>query len=152
MGVQIPPTPPFIFIELNHFMVSDCVFCKISDGRTKAHKVYETKNFLAFLDIRPLNPGHTIVITKRHYRWVWSVPEIGEYFEVCKKIANALMKSFKTEWIVSFILGEAVQHAHVHLLPRFENDGHGLGINFDQTKSIYESELKKLAEQIRKKL
>jgi histidine triad (HIT) family protein len=133
-------------------MVADCVFCKIVGGKSHTHKVYETKNFLAFLDIRPLNPGHTVVITKRHYRWVWDVPEIGEYFEVCQKLAKALKKTFNTERIFSVILGEAIPHAHIHLIPRFENDGHGLAINFESVKSIYDSELKKLAEQIREKL
>ena len=133
-------------------MVTDCVFCKISNNKTHAHKVFENKNFLAFLDIRPLNPGHTIVITKKHYRWVWDVPDVGEYFEVCRKIANVLRKIFKTDWIVSIILGEAVPHAHIHLVPRFPNDGHGFAINFESIKSIYDNELKKLAEKIKKKL
>lgn len=133
-------------------MVTDCIFCNIIKGKTKAYKVFENKNFLAFLDIRPLNPGHTVVIPKKHFRWVWDVPNIGEYFEVCRKISKTLGKIFKTDWIISVVLGEAVPHAHVHLVPRFKNDGHGLAINFEDTKAIYASELVKMAEKIRKRI
>ena len=133
-------------------MVSDCVFCNIVNGKSKAYKVFENKSFLAFLDIRPLNPGHTVVISKKHYRWVWDVPNIGEYFEVCRKIAKSLGKTFKTEWVISIILGEAVKHAHIQLIPRFPNDGHGLAINFEGTKAIYDSELKRLADRIKQGL
>lgn len=133
-------------------MVTDCVFCKIVDKKSKAYRVFENKEFLAFLEIRPLNPGDTIVIPKKHHRWVWDVPNIGEYFEVCRKIVNALRKTFKTDWVVSLVIGEAVPHAHIRLIPRFPNDGHGGAINFQETKSIYGSELKRLAEQIRGKI
>ncbi|KKT79078.1 MAG: Histidine triad (HIT) protein, partial [Parcubacteria group bacterium GW2011_GWF2_44_8b] len=60
----------------------ECIFCKIVKGEIASCKVYEDENFLAFLDINPQSPGHTQVITKIHYRWVWDVPNAGEYFEV----------------------------------------------------------------------
>ena len=79
----------------------DCIFCKIVSGKIPCYKVYEDENFLAFLDIRPLNLGHTLVIPKKHFRWVWDVPNIGEYFEVVCKIAVAEQKAFDTEMILS---------------------------------------------------
>ena len=71
----------------------NCIFCKIIKGDIPSHKVYEDENYFAFLDIRPLNPGHTLVIPKKHYRWVWDVENIGEYYEITSKIANAIKKS-----------------------------------------------------------
>jgi histidine triad (HIT) family protein len=85
-----------------------------------AEKVYEDENFLAFLDIKPLSPGHTLVIPKKHFRWVWDAEKIGEYFEVVKKIAVAIQKSFGTEEVFSKIIGEDVPHAHVWLFPNPE--------------------------------
>jgi histidine triad (HIT) family protein len=80
--------------------------------------VYEDDNYLAFLDIHPKAPGHTLIIPKEHYRWVWDVPNIGEYFEVVKKIAKAMQKTFgEIEEIHSRVIGEEVPHAHVWLYP-----------------------------------
>jgi len=62
----------------------NCIFCKIVKGEIPAYKIYEDENFLAFLDINPQSPGHTQVIPKRHYRWVWDIPNVGAYFEVVK--------------------------------------------------------------------
>ncbi|MDP9249341.1 MAG: HIT domain-containing protein, partial [bacterium] len=55
-------------------MEQECIFCKIVKGEVPAIKVYEDENFLAFLDIRPMGPGHTQVIPKKHYRFVWDLP------------------------------------------------------------------------------
>ena len=54
-----------------------CIFCKIVKKELPAYVVYENDNFLAFLDIYPLAPGHVQIIPKNHYRWVWDVPNIG---------------------------------------------------------------------------
>ncbi len=99
-----------------------CIFCKIVKKEIPAHIVYEDENFLAFLDIRPASPGHTQIIPKRHYRWVWDVPtegsgNIGEYFKVAQKIAKAQMKAFDTDFILSKIMGDEVPHAHIWVFP-----------------------------------
>lgn len=97
--------------------MEDCIFCKIVRGEISSHKVYEDKSFLAFLDIRPLAPGHTLVIPKAHYRWVWDMPNVGEYFLVVQKIAKALQRTFGTDAIHSKIVGEEIPHAHTWLYP-----------------------------------
>jgi histidine triad (HIT) family protein len=129
--------------------MDDCVFCKIASGEIPSHKVYEDEEFLAFLDISPLNSGHTLVIPKKHYRWVWDVENVGKYFEVVKKVAKALQKSMKTEWIVSAIIGEAVFHAHIQLIPRFPNDGHGEFLNISNRKKIPMEEIESMSKKIR---
>ena len=97
--------------------MESCIFCKIVKGEIPSHKVYEDDDFFAFLDIHPQSPGHTQVIPKKHYRWVWQVPNAGEYFEVVKKIALAQQKAFQTDFILSKIIGDEVPHAHVWVFP-----------------------------------
>ena len=97
--------------------MNDCIFCKIVTGQINAHKVYEDKDFLAFLDINPVSPGHTLVIPKQHYRWVWDVPNTGAYFEIAQKIALAQKKAFNTDFVISKIIGEEVHHAHIWVYP-----------------------------------
>lgn len=98
--------------------MKDCVFCQIVKGKLPCHKIYEDKNFLAFLDINPFCEGHTQVIPKRHYRWVWEVPDIGQYFLVVKKIVNHYQKISGDNFVASIIWGQLVAHAHVQILPR----------------------------------
>ncbi|MBL7100920.1 MAG: HIT family protein [Nanoarchaeota archaeon] len=129
--------------------MSDCVFCKIAKNEIPSHKVYEDDEFFAFLDIRPRNPGHTLVIPKKHFRWVWDVPNIDEYYKVVSKIANAIKKAFDTDYVVSLVFGEEAHHAHVWLIPRFDNDGHGGAIKLDNVKKLSDEEMGKAAEKIR---
>ncbi len=109
---------------------SDCIFCKIVRGEIPSHKVYENENFLAFLDINPRSPGHTLLIPKKHLRWVWDIeadrsvsPNIAEYFELAHKIANAQRRAFGTEMILSRITGEEVAHAHTWIFPDLKLEG-----------------------------
>jgi len=95
----------------------DCVFCKIVKGEIPCHKIYEDDNFLAFLDINPVSPGHTQIIPKDHHRWVWEVPNVGEYFEVARKVAIAQGKAFNTDFILSKTIGNEVPHAHIWVFP-----------------------------------
>ena len=103
--------------------MENCIFCKIVKGDVPSHRVYEDDNFLAFLDINPESPGHTLVIPKEHYRWVWDVPNAGEYFEIAKKIALAQKKAFNTDLVISRVVGEEVPHAHIWVFPASFNRG-----------------------------
>ncbi len=80
--------------------------------------MYEDNDFIVFLSIDPRSPGHSLIVPKNHYRWVWDVPNSGEYFEVSRKIALAQRKAFNTEEIWSKIIGEEVPHAHIWVFPR----------------------------------
>lgn len=94
-----------------------CIFCKIASGEIPSHKVHEDENFLAFLDINPRGVGHVQVIPKEHHRWVWQVPNVGEYFEVVRKVALAQQKAFDTEMIRSQVFGDEIPHAHIWVWP-----------------------------------
>lgn len=109
--------------------MNDCIFCKIVKGEIPSYKVYEDENFLAFLDINPLAPGHVQVIPKQHYRWVWDLPNTGEYFEVVRKIALAQKKAFGVEMVRSQIYGEEVEHAHIWVWPQTTGDAKDFGTN-----------------------
>lgn len=113
---------------------NNCIFCKIVKKEISAQIVYEDKDFLAFLDIHPQSPGHTQVIPKNHYRWVWDVPNVGGYFEVVKKIALAQKKAFNTDFILSKIVGDEVEHAHIWVFPN--KDVPGDKNNFEKNKSL----------------
>jgi histidine triad (HIT) family protein len=113
--------------------MNDCVFCKIVAGEIPSIKVYEDEDFLAFLDIHPQSPGHVQVIPKKHYRWVWDVPNIGKYFEVAQKIAKAQQKVFH-EWILSRIVGDEVHHAHIWLFPTNQAAGDKMDLEGNAAK------------------
>lgn len=97
--------------------MDDCIFCKIVKKEIPAHIVYEDDNFMAFLDANPRAAGHVQVIPKKHYRWVWDLLNVGEYFEVVRKIAKAQQKAFRVEMVRSQIWGDEVHHAHVWIWP-----------------------------------
>lgn len=98
-------------------MNKNCPFCKIVKGELPSYKIYEDENYLAFLDINPWVEGHTLVIPKIHYQWVWDVQNPGEYFKVTTKIANHLRRKMETEFVMTWIYGYDVPHAHIHLMP-----------------------------------
>ncbi len=100
-----------------------CIFCKIIRGEIPSHKIYEDDEFLAFLDIHPQSPGHVQIIPKKHIRWVWDVENGGEYFKVVQKIAQAQRKAFNTDWILSKIVGDEVEHAHIWVFPNNKVEG-----------------------------
>ena len=102
--------------------MQDCIFCKIVRDEIPSTKVYEDEVAVSFLDIRPEAAGHLLVIPREHYRWVWDIANIGEFYERVGKIANAQRKAFKTEQIISRVVGEDVAHAHVWLIPATNGD------------------------------
>ena len=128
--------------------MTDCIFCKIVAGEVPAFKVYEDNKFLAFFDVTPLNPGHTLLIPKEHVRRVWDCKDMSGYGEVMGKVANALRKAFDTEYVVSMVFGEQIPHAHVHLVPRLPDDGHGGTINMSLHKQVSPQEMKEVQEKI----
>jgi len=104
--------------------MKNCVFCKIVQGELPCYKIYEDKDFLAFLDIAPFTEGHTQVIPKKHYRWVWDLPagrqaspNIGQFFKIAQKIANHYQKVLKDKFVASIIWGQLAEHAHIQILP-----------------------------------
>ena len=101
-----------------------------------SYTVYEDANFLAFLDINPTSVGHVQVISQKHYRWVWDVPNIGAYFEVVRKIALAQKKAFGTDFVLSRVIGEEIDHAHIWVFPSNEAKGDPKDFETNKNKII----------------
>lgn len=110
--------------------MDDCVFCKIIKGEIPSNKVYEDDKFFAFLDIAPINYGHTLVIPKEHHRTLMDMPEdlLKEFFIVTRKIAKAVKEATNADGFNIGInnekaAGQLVFHTHAHIIPRFSDDG-----------------------------
>lgn len=130
-------------------METDCVFCKIISGQLPAFKIYEDDNFLGFLDINPLSKGNSLLIPKQHYRWVYDVPEFGQYWEIAQKISLASIDSLKAESVSFLTLGYEVPHAHIRIIPRYPNDSHKNGINIHHRENLSDSEMDEIASAIK---
>lgn len=132
--------------------MENCIFCQIVAGNSPAYKVYDDEDFLGFLDSRPLNPGNALLIPKKHYRWIYDVPNFGDYWETAKKISLAIQKVVRSHSINYLTLGYEVAHAHIRIIPRFDNDGHIDGIRLSAWKNIPEEKMKEIAEKISKQV
>lgn len=100
--------------------MNDCIFCKIAAGDIPAEKTYEDDQFIAFLDIEPKAPGHTLLIPKKHYRWFYDIPD-DEYtalFLKAKELIPTMKEKYSTEYVKLGIVGTDVPHVHIHLIPR----------------------------------
>jgi histidine triad (HIT) family protein len=111
-------------------MNPDCLFCKIITKTIPAKIVYEDEHVIAFLDITPRAPGHTMVIPKYHAPTLIALPdgEVALLFGTVKKTAAMLMSALHPDGITIGInqgraSGQEVDHLHVHLMPRFHGDG-----------------------------
>lgn len=133
-------------------MEQKCIFCAIIGNQIPSFKVYEDENFLAFLDIRPLNKGHTLVIPKKHYRWTYDVEAFGPYWDVAKKISLAIINSLEAKFVQFLTAGLEVPHAHIHVVPRYDADGHGLYPDPSGIKQFSEQEIKETVEKIKSAL
>jgi histidine triad (HIT) family protein len=99
--------------------MSDSIFTKIIKGEIPAYKIYEDEKTLAFLDIHPVQPGHTLVIPKKQIEFVWDLPE-EDYQAVmaaAKKVALHLRDTLGVNYVGERIVGVDVPHAHVQLIP-----------------------------------
>ena len=116
-----------------------CIFCQIAAGKLPSYEVYEDQNYLAFLDINPVVEGHTLIIPKKHYRWVYEVKEFSEYWQIAQKIAEAQIKSLSALTVLFLTAGFQIPHAHIHLIPinsGAEIRGRGKQMSNDELKKI----------------
>jgi histidine triad (HIT) family protein len=95
------------------------IFTKIINGELPAHKIAETENYLAFLDIRPLKQGHTLVIPKKEVDYIFDVEDelLGGLMIFAKGVAKAIQAVVPCKRIGVAVIGLEVPHAHVHLVP-----------------------------------
>lgn len=140
--------------------MEQCIFCDIINSKVPASIVYRDKVCIAFMDIRPFNKGHLLVVPNTHTAYLDDLdPETGGYlFKVAQKLSKAIRKSVvKCEGIDLFladgeVAGQEVFHLHIHVLPRYKGDGFGLKFGRDFEKLPERSDLDKVASDIKSHL
>ncbi|MDE7462622.1 MAG: HIT family protein [Muribaculaceae bacterium] len=100
------------------------IFSKIIAGEIPCYKVAENDRFFAFLDINPVNWGHTLVVPKKETDYLFDIDdeELGEMMIFTKKVAEAIKKAIPCRKVGMAVLGLEVPHAHIHLIP-LQNEG-----------------------------
>jgi histidine triad (HIT) family protein len=133
----------------------DCIFCKIISNEAPADKVYEDENFVAFMNLRPSSKGAVLVVHKDHTDDLQSTPDemLSQFLPASKKVAEAVMKAtgatgFNLTINNGKTAGQVIFHLHVHIIPRYSDDGLKL---FPEHDSEFNTR-KSLADQISKNI
>lgn len=136
-------------------MEDKCIFCQIASKQLPTNVVYEDDSVIAFLDIRPSNPGHTLVVPKKHYETLLDMPEeeVAHLIKVVKHVAESMMDAMNADGFNILQNNkeagyQLIPHAHFHVVPRFKNDGLQLG-NIRQGSYKDEQEMKDVAAKIK---
>jgi histidine triad (HIT) family protein len=105
-------------------MSESCIFCKIARKEAPATTVFEDERVIAFMSIRPISVGHTLVVPKKHYRDIYEIPEeeIAYLYRIVKRIAHAVEKAEHAEGIRVVqnngeAAGQVIFHLHAHIIP-----------------------------------
>ena len=132
-----------------------CIFCKIVAGEIPSYKVYEDEDVYAFLDIAPVNYGHTLVVSRKHFTNMEEIPEneLCQLIKAVKKVGKALkdglgVAGYNIGENNDPVAGQIIPHIHFHVMPRRADDGLRL---WPQGK-YEEGKAEKIAEKIRKVL
>lgn len=130
----------------------DCIFCKIVRGDVPSQRVYEDADTFAFLDIKPNNPGHTLIVPKKHSSNLYDIDDhsLAAVMRTAQKLARAVKSAVGAHGINVTMnnepaAGQVVFHAHVHVIPRFADDGYR---HWPQ-KSYKEGEAETVAQKIK---
>lgn len=129
-------------------MPEETIFSKIIRREIPAAIVYEDDNSLAFLDIHPVVKGHTLLIPKTQYHWMQDAPDevIANIFVTTKNLMKHIKEKLSCDYVQISVVGKDVAHFHIHLIPRYLDDGlHGW-----QTLLYAEGEMEEYAKKIRK--
>lgn len=128
-------------------MSENCIFCKIIAGEIPSFKVWEDKDFFAFLDISPINSGHTLLVPKKHTDYVFEMQdkEYSNIFLAAKKLSGPIQKATDAKRIGLAIEGFSVPHVHLHLVPLFG----GNELNPERAKKADMTDLEKMCEKIK---
>lgn len=132
----------------------NCIFCKIIAGEIPADKIFEDDDFIAFLDIKPNNLGHTLLVPKAHHKNIFDLPDdllakLGKHIQI---IASAVLKGTEATGVNvgmnnGATAGQLVWHAHIHLIPRFVGDGL---VHWGHKDKFGPADFARMAEEIKK--
>ncbi|MBP6931453.1 MAG: HIT family protein [Candidatus Pacebacteria bacterium] len=129
--------------------MENCIFCKIINNEIPSSRIYEDENVFVCLDIHPVNIGHVLVISKNHFKNLYETPDevVGKIFCMAKKIAITHKEKLKADGVNihmnnDIAAGQVIFHTHVHIIPRYENDGfqhwHGKQYNENEIASVFD--------------
>ncbi|MEM4298297.1 MAG: HIT family protein [Nitrososphaerota archaeon] len=134
--------------------LDDCPFCKIVRGENRAAIVYDDEDHICIMDRYPFNPGHVLVMPKRHYSTILEMPssEVGRLFTLVAELTKVIARALKADGLNigqnnGVAAHQLVPHVHVHIIPRYVRDaaeGH-----FPVRKRMSFEELERIAEIIR---
>lgn len=130
----------------------NCIFCKIVEKKIPAEIVFEDDKLISFLDINPVNHGHLLVIPKNHYPLLTETPDevLSNVFIKSKSLMKTLERATNSDFVVLTVVGTDVPHFHIHLIPRFYEDG--LAGFWPAKKYESSDQMKEIAERIRNSL
>ncbi len=119
MPLFVEPSPP-----------GECIFCRLVAGQIPAARVFEDELTLAFMDIGQVNPGHTLVASKRHAATLFDLTpdEAGAVMQTAQRVATAVRAAFDPDGVMLLqangaVAGQTVGHFHIHVVPRHAGDG-----------------------------
>ena len=125
----------------------ECIFCKIVKGEIPNFTVFEDEKFLSFLDVKPINPGHVLLITKKHTEYLFDLQgkEYSDLLLKAKEIAKRLKTTLNPKKVGMAVDGFGVPHVHIHLIPI-----NGVGeLNPERATTADFEELKNLARKLK---
>ncbi len=119
------------------------IFSRIINGEIPCYKIAEDERFFAFLDINPVQPGHTLVIPRQETDYIFDLSDemIGEMMKFAKRVAQAIRQTIPCKKVAMAVLGLEVPHAHIHLIP-ISSEG---DMDFRNKKDLKPEEMKKIA-------
>jgi histidine triad (HIT) family protein len=134
----------------------NCIFCKIVSKEIPAEIIYETDQFISLVDIQPNNLGHSLLIPKSHCENIYTTPNniLESLGSELKKLSLAVKKATNADGINIHMnnepaAGQVIFHAHIHVIPRFQNDGLK---HFSLRENITPEDIKEVGEKIRQSL
>lgn len=134
----------------------DCIFCKIANGQIPSVTVYDNRDFRVILDINPATRGHALVLPKEHFDNLYELDSdtAAKMFVLTSELARVMKKELHCDGMNIVqnneeAAGQTVNHLHIHLIPRYKDDG--VDIRWAQNESK-EEELKEIAAQIKNRL
>ena len=133
--------------------VTGCLFCQVVAGETPAYRVLDEEGAVAFLDVRPLFPGHCLLVPREHHETLGDLPEalVGDLFATARRLALAVEAAMDAEG--SFVavnnrVSQSVPHLHVHVVPRRRKDGLR-GFFWPRARYADDAEAEAVAERLR---
>ena len=101
--------------------MNECVFCQIVTKKTSAYVVYEDIDTIAFLDKFPQSKGHIQLIPRKHYRWIYDIEDIGNFFTTAQNIIHAIIPILGADHVTLGTFGNQIAHAHLWIVPQYRH-------------------------------